>query len=252
MISEDQGNSTENWHAFRDRISHTLPVITDLRISFETRFSKDSGLRRLARRIATLDGSAAQKIGLFDLEGSVAYPANFLVNGSDEAFTPVSTTFQEPDCSNLYDLALWKFGNDMAINSKSSRYGFNNTFKGSKGLSLLFDPLIDSFIALSRTAPIRNSFVIVLTDFYPFFLCCSDMVTGMDWGSEQTSKYLNGSAKDDSLRPVVSALSEIFPQQGRENCLEEIRRSRSVHLEFLPFFPWGSCALRRNRSSKNR
>jgi hypothetical protein len=49
-------------------------------------------LRRLARRIATLDGSAAREIGLFDLEGSVAYPANFLVNGSDEPFTPVSTT----------------------------------------------------------------------------------------------------------------------------------------------------------------
>jgi hypothetical protein len=150
------------------------------------------------------------------LQGSVAYPANFLVNGSDETFTQVLTTFQEPDCWNLYDLAFWKFGNDMAFKSKASRYGFNNTFKGSKGLSLLFDPLTDSFIELSRTTPNRKSFVIVLTDFYPFCLCCSDMVTGMDWGSEQTSKYLDGSAKDDSLRPVVSALSEIFPKVWRE------------------------------------
>jgi hypothetical protein len=189
-------------------------MTSDLRTGFATEYNKDSCFRRLASRISTLDERTAQKIGLFDLHESHAYPANFLVNGSDETFRPVWTTHQEPDCLSLYDLASWKFDMPGSFDAKTSRYGFNNHLKGSRGLSLLFDPLIDAFIELNRAAAIQKSFVIVLTDVYPFYLCNSDMLTGRDWGSEQTRKYLNGTETGATLGPIVSALSEIFPRQG--------------------------------------
>lgn len=214
-------------------------MTSELRTGFTTEYNKDSCFRRLANKISTLDEHTAQKIGLFELHKSRAYPANFLVNGSDETFKPVWTTHQEPDCLSLYDLAGWKFDVSSAFDAKPTRYGFNNHLKGSRGLSLLFDPLIDTFIELNRGS-IGKSFVIVLTDFYPFYLCNSDMLTGRDWGSEQTRNYLSGTETGATLGPIVAALSEVFHRQGTENGTEKFEGLGVYLWNFFPFFRGGA------------
>jgi hypothetical protein len=210
-----------------------------LRGSFEVKYNQDSCLRSLAREIATLDGSEARTIGLYDLKDSVDYPANFLVNGSAETFVPISTTHHERDSLTLYDLARWKFNDVLAFNAKSSRYGFNNPFNGSRGVSLLFDPLVDAFIQINRTAAVRKSLVIVLTDFYPYSSCYSDMVTEMDWGSELTCKYLDGSETGATLNALTSALNATSTHPNAIG-LEKFVDVGVFLWNFFPFFRGGS------------
>jgi hypothetical protein len=130
--------------------------------------------------------------------------------------------------SRASTISCWRFAVTVSFFSCSKRW--SNCF---------VRPLVDAFIEVNRAVPARKSLVIVLTDFYPYSSCYSDMVTEMDWGSELTGKYLDGTETGATLSALTSVLSGISTQPNARG-LEKFRDAGVFLWNFFPFFRGGS------------
>src|ERR1039458_6840062 len=162
-----------------------------LRIAFNHHFSlTGSGvqLRELAKKIAQYGCQAAHKDYFFS---AAPPPYNFLANGEANAYTPLSPI----ECP--LRIAEWKFPGP-SLNCCLER-GFNdspepNPHSGLRGLSLLFDPLVDAALAantgisLGGFAPQSGATVIVLTDYGAIWDKTIKVIgyTRPDWGEDET------------------------------------------------------------------
>jgi hypothetical protein len=209
--------------------------LESIRQDFQNAFDDAHCLRLLAREIASLTDSRAGATGLLHLKDCVEYPGNFLANGA-QRFVPPTSIHGLTDSLHYSDLAAWKFKNPSTFANKSSKHGFStDELTSDQGLSLLFDPLVDAFIELNRESTWADSLVVVLTDFYPFSLCYSEIESGQDWAAKETSAYINRPEYGGTTGPLFHALTGDDPVESLEKL-----RDRGIFLwNLFPFFRGG-------------
>ena len=225
-------------------------LIMNLREEFEKNPGTDakSCLRKLAAEIAAYPCVAAQADSFFSARPP---PFNFLANGKTRNYQPL----KKIGCPTA--IAQWKFSN-RALNCCLAQ-GFADlepeADAADPGLSLLFDPLVDAFLAAHlKEGPLKlGGTVIVLSDFGAIYDPSIRVVgfSGNDWGEDETNTVLKlpfalgtftGRGLDKSTRVLTNCLGATAQKKGSPaNSFSEIVTSRNVFVwNFMPFFRGGA------------
>jgi hypothetical protein len=153
-------------------------------------------------------------------------------------------------------LASWKLGSSEG---EASLHGFGESDQPLKGLSLLFDPVVDFSLAshmfCNGALPV-DPIVMVLTDYYPF--CKSDVIATIekcwsrqeDWGQRETTSYNEPNYWSDAMYYLKWALLNVETEASPRPCLnvptnpalELIVKNHILLWNFLPMFRGGTIA----------
>jgi hypothetical protein len=135
-------------------------IMENPRLQFDQWFADSHPLRALAIDIAGLRSSEAAP---FISTVSKHHPFNFLANG----VTGRSYQLPSQGDDQKTALAYWKLGSSEG---NAALHGFGERDQPLKGLSLLFDPVVDFSLAshmFCDGALPASPVVMVLTDYYP-------------------------------------------------------------------------------------
>jgi hypothetical protein len=175
----------------------------DLRLKFQGLATIQPALQDLAKNIAITPDSLlpGQSVFLSNRRKQLSHPSNFLANGASvQAFelpTLAHAGLSESQCDTtdpgeslkllLAILSAWKFHG--VIDNGPELFGYSNKQESTKGLALLFDPLVDfglaSHLIEQGRLPDRPR-VLVMTDYYPLGLLpeiLPSILKGKDWAS---------------------------------------------------------------------
>jgi hypothetical protein len=186
-----------------------------------------SPLRLLATEIACLNASTWPTF----LSRKGREPLNVLANGE------ISSKWNPLPEYCLKKAIRWK-GNSPKL------FGFSDGVKmSSKGLSLLFDPLVDAFLSThlgASTGVPKDCTVLVLTDYYPF---AGSECSHSDWAESVTQSILQGQVNGRSST-IVQLFDALF---GKRRWFEQhqvisdgIQEKRLLLWNFFPFLRGGS------------
>lgn len=221
------------------------------RQDFDQWVPNGSPLRTLASKISTLPVAADPTF--FGRVSSHDWPYNFLANGQESSqWCHPPTPFSAPG------LAAWKAATPRGGLGIHEEHGFDGSppLFLPRGLSLLFDPLVDSFLAAhllsAQNLNIGNTAtgctVIVLSDYYQFGNGSGFVVTG-DWGLDETCAVLGGNIAggDRTTRNLFDCLFGRGRWKGdNENIVNDIVAQRVLLWNFLPMFRGGTSATASN------
>ena len=164
-----------------------------LREAFDAWVPEAAPLRSLAGEIATL--RATEAVAFLSRVG--CEPFNILANAQ------LASDWSLPVAHSSKTLLRWK-------GTPAHLHGFRGRKAvPARGLSLLFDPLVDAFLAAHflRTGrlPKAGPTVLVLTDFYPL---AAANVQGQDWAQEESTSFLEGrvSGRQSTVTQLFDAL----------------------------------------------
>lgn len=173
------------------------------RANFDAAFGPTHPLRKLAADIAKMSCPNAQRQLFLKPVNPSHQPANFLSNGCTNHYTPWTPGrgLTYPGLSG--SLASWKFGPTIPAPVPSCElHGYWGVMPQSdRGLALLFDPVVDSFIHVHLGAsrlgrprhPLHCKTLIVLTDYGPLLDPQVNLLPGSpDWGEDETKKIISG------------------------------------------------------------
>jgi len=169
-----------------------------------------SGLRKLASDIASYDCNSAKQACFFSANPP---PYNFLANGVTKNYAPLTPI----NCP--LTIAEWKFPGSKLTCCLGQ--GFSKPLQSppNRGLSLLFDPAVDAFIAanagLGTTTPkaaITGATVIVLSDFGAIYDKEVRLIgySGNDWGEQEANDFLSGYPSGAKLLPNRKKMGTTF------------------------------------------
>lgn len=164
------------------------------RQNFDQWFRNGSPLRQLAADIAAVNGT----YGIDFLSNTKALPHNFLANAE------VGGSWHKPSTYRACDIADWKSGIKPRLTLEEQR-GF--TSLTPSGLSLMFDPFVDAFLAVHRV-DLSGCTVIVLSDYSPLINVIPVGSQGMvgDWGLDEAEKTLRGGDTDSTTKGLFNCL----------------------------------------------
>ncbi len=165
----------------------------ELRKAFDGWVPEASPLRCLAGDIATLKATEAAAF----LSRVGCEPFNILANAQ------LSVAWSPPGDHSSKTLVRWK-------GTPAHLHGFRGRKTvGGRGLSLLFDPLVDAFLAAhflhAGQLPKAGPTVLVLTDFYPL---AATNGQGQDWAQQESTNFLEGrvSGRHSTVTQLFDAL----------------------------------------------
>jgi hypothetical protein len=225
----------------------------EMRARFDQWFDHSHPLRRLAVDIA---GMRASRAAPFISTASQHHPFNFLANGVTGS--PYDLPVKDKDHKTA--LAVWK----LALSEgNAALHGFGEADQPLKGLSLLFDPVVDFSLAshMFRNGILpANPIVMVLTDYYPIDQryviptierCWSPIPKDNDWGARETASYNDPVNWADAMYYLkwallnVDAKSSPRPLQNvpANPALELIVENDLLLWNFLPMFRGGTKAV---------
>lgn len=218
-----------------------------MRKQFESSFSSTSprSLRKLAEDIAEFKCADAKNACFFSASPP---PYNFLANG-------VATNYQRlTPITSPFGIARWKFPK-AKINCCLER-GFCDVeiTPSSLGLSLMFDPMVDAFLAANTgissgtyTNPTVKT-LIILSDYGAIFDRAINVIgfNGNDWGEDETWKILrpptpiNRNKFDKTLGNLLDSICGGNSWQTNPAMIESAINNKSIFLwNFMPFLRGG-------------
>jgi hypothetical protein len=208
-----------------------------MRKDFEKLFQATHPLRMLASEIATYQCTQAQKDGFFS---ATPPPYNFLANGWVDNYKPPL-----PPIGCPLEIAKWKFAG-QAINCCLAQ-GFNEESLSNKGLSLLFDPLVDAVLYANMGGggkiQLRPT-VIVLSDYSAIWDADIKLIGygGSDWGEEEARSIFNLSKSTSTTEiNLWDCICEGDSWRTHPDKIQaEIRRRNILIWNFMPFFRGGA------------
>ena len=206
-----------------------------MRTKFELWFPNCSPLRQLAVQIAGMDCRTGRANGF--------HPPlyNFLANG-DTAVTAKLPPFL-PTTDSPKAVAAWKY--ETKTPTCDEQYGFGDRKTMVKGLSLLFDPVVDAFIYskfLHNHSLSPTKALIVLTDYGPMFDAEVDIEKNPkskppvnDWAVRETNKIFNRSGNHGST--IQNLLTCLCGQNDWSH--KQISQKDVLLWNFIPFMRGG-------------
>jgi hypothetical protein len=228
-------------------------IMKEIRARFDRWFDHSHPLRRLAVDIA---GMPASRAAPFICTCSQHHPFNFLANG----VTGSSYDLPIKDKDHKTALAVWKLASSEG---NAALHGFVEADQPLKGLSLLFDPVVDFSLAshMFRNGVLpTNPIVMVLTDYYPIDQrdiirtierCWSPIPKDSDWGALETVSYNDPGYWTGAMKYLKWALLNVTaktPPRPSQNvpanpALELIVENDLLLWNFLPMFRGGTKAV---------
>ena len=206
------------------------------RHNFDTWIPTGSQLRDLACDIALLDATR----GYSFLTNPADKVHNFLANAE------IGGAWHQPMDYLPQTIAHWKCSYRSTLPlTPVEEQGFNEGSSTRRGLALLFDPLVDSFLAAHRMAGqiAPGGTVIVLSDFYPLAKAIPNGICAGDWGCTESEHYLLGLATDKTTTRLFNGLFGEKEWVKQTDRIQSMVTSRNLLLwNFLPVFRGGNSA----------
>jgi hypothetical protein len=237
---------------------------TDLRQTFKLIIQAYPSLGVLANDIATVEESCTGKF-LSKRRASRWYnnPANFLVNGAWEEETdsrprPLDPKLFQHKCSRvaalegfLAELRKWK-ARGSTTEAQANTLGYSLGPSANRGLSLLFDPLVDFTLLVQWLCCGRlpeKPTVLVMSDFYPLGLVAEEMLEEHDWAQSYGEWFMDVTNWVEATDPTTRRLAKVLKSNttGTELCDPAMPKSSVLFVgnyniliwNFFPFFRGG-------------